>query len=245
MIKKGGCYIMAKTENKTKKKLSLWVVILSIGFLLIVGGGLLLSGLFSGTSSQKLADASEHSLEQYVLETYAGEEGLNDIVFGFTNIEDDVDLAITDFSLADGHIDPYDLENFAGTVEFDEVNHVYHFANGNVSDDAPRIDEFTRRVPILRGDVHDLPDIYENIFYNKSGVVDVDSSYFKGSSEYVTLQIFDQNYETVRTIRYVQPDTYPYILAELSASVADDYEISEITIGEEEYLRYDVVQPVK
>lgn len=232
-------------ENNFKKKLSSKGLIYAISFIAIVGGGLLLYRLMGSSSIEKLADASEHSLEQYVLETYSGDESLNDIVYGFSNISDENNLYITDFATTEDFVEDSDLQNFAGTVEFSEINHVYHFANGNVSDDAPRVDNFTRRIPIVLTEGKDIPLIYQNVFYNGIGELDVSSEYFIGDIDYAVIQQFDYELGEVTSIRYVLDKTYPYVIAELNITESKSVDVSEVTIGDVEYLRYEIVQSIE
>lgn len=242
---KGGWVMTEKEKSTKKKKISSKVIFLTIGIVTIVGGGLLLNKLLGSSSAEKLAEASEHLLEQYVLETYSGDKSLNDIVYGFTNVMDEDELYITDFSNTDVYVDEFDLENFSGSVEYNEMNHVYHFANGNVSDDAPRIDDFTRRVPIAINEGNELPLIYQNLFYNDLNELDVDYSYFIGDIDYAIIQKFDHELNQLTWISYVLDGTYPYVISEVNSSQSNEVEITDVMIGDVEYLRYEIVQPIE
>lgn len=227
----------SKTKQKRPKKKSLLIGI----FVSVICVGLMVFVVSKQSKSKQLVDASNHSLEQYVLEKYIGDKNVHDIVFGFSNVIAEEDLYIVDFNHTEDYVDSFEKENFAGVIEFNEVNHVYHFANGQPSSDAPRVDEYTRRVPILYNtESNQLPVLYTNVFYNVSDELEVDTSYFLGESDYAIVQQEDAETGAVVSIHYVTPQTYEHISAEVVTSVVKDFELEEVTIGDVGYLRYEI-----
>lgn len=219
---------------------------LGIGlFIVIVVGGFV--GYYfwqqhQGFDEQELANMQP--LEAYVLEEYTGNKNVYDIQYGFRDTSSD-NIILTDYSDTDETIDPYDLDHFAGMVEFDDMYHIYDFANGYASNDSPRVEALSRRVPILKYDTNGIPEFYSDVYFDGDGNIDLDMNYFIGQKDHALVQIGNDDYSLVQTIRYVQPDTFQYIVAELLATTTQrnggQVDISEVKVDDKVYLKYETV----
>lgn len=217
-----------ENENGFFTKRNLILLVSSVFILGLVGLYFLLRGF-----------SNESSLEDYILDKYKNNEGVQSVLYGESDLDED-DLIIVDYSNEDVDAEPYDLENYAGVIEFDDVSFLYEFEDGKLITKDPEEDIMVRRVPILHDDTENLPDLYFDTYYNDDGDIEVTKSYFLGESDYAFVEILNSDKTKVRTIRYVQPDSFQCLVAELSTYGEEFVARDEVDVNGEEYLRYEV-----
>lgn len=211
---------------------------LILTFLLLVFG--VLGFLFIGQQRTVAVPDDASALEAHIVEEYSAHDHIQSIEYGHRNTSRE-GVYVTDFSDPEVSVDGYEMENYAGTVEFNETFHSYVFANGRLSDDAPRQESITRRVQILPMNTPNLPDLYSDVYYSNH-VIDVDLNYFIGNYDHAIVRLFNDSEDIATTIRYVIPDSYQYVVAETTHAIVQNQggtvDVESIEIDGTEYFKY-------
>ena len=237
------------SENKKgldKKKLGLGIL---AGVVVLGLGGFLVSKLGGSDSNEPskrdVTVISEYdNLEDYIVGTYSDQDYVEDFSYMSHSTSGD-ELFFTDFSDEDVFVPEYEQGRYAGTVEFNESSSFYAIDVDVEGVEFPITDSVTKRVLIPTPDSEDYSEDVIDIFYNENDELDVQTSYFAGDIDYALIQVLVPDLQIYTHVRYVQPDTYEYILAEefTKESEADGYIVSReyYEIGGQLYLRYEIV----
>lgn len=237
------------SENKKgldKKKLGLGIL---AGVVVLGLGGFLVSKLGGSSSNEPskrdVTVISEYdNLEDYIVDTYSDQDYVEDFSYMFHSTLED-ELFFTDFSDEDVFVPDYEQGRYAGTVEFSESSSFYAIDVDVEGVEFPITDTVTKRVLIPTPDSEDYSEDVIDIFYNENDELDVQTSYFAGDIDYALIQVLVPDLQIYTHVRYVQPDTYEYLLAEefTKESEADGYIVSReyYEIGGQLYLRYEIV----
>lgn len=232
-----------KVKGLDKKKLGLGI---AVGVLVVGLGGFVLSSLGDSDEPSRgdttVIDDFEN-LEDYLVDTYSDKENVEDFTY-FTHNATEDELMFLDFSDEDVTVPDYEEGSYAGTIEFSETSNFYAFDVDVEGVEFPITDTVTKRVLIPTLDSDAYSDDFKSVFYDGDDL-SVNTSYFTGDIDYALIQVLVPDLQVYTHVRYVQPNTYAYLLAEdfTKESESEGFVVSRdyYEIGGQLYLRYELI----